>query len=347
MSNKKILSFSGRICRKDYFTGLLILGIVNVIACFVTRSLGPVFQIILSVVFGIIALSYHVRRLHDIGMKGTIALFPLVTLTLLIPSDYWGGFIAYILIIYVAWLFYLTLIDTDPSANEFGDSPKQLPSEVIPSFAIDNRKMIEKVIGIVCIVLIISSLIYDFYIGKPLAFKSGNVKNILPALERVIPCLLIIFDRTRKQVLTYISAICIYALEIPIFLIVNLIYCCKYDLFEYFELGQIMVGIIARVDSIIIFIIFIYLLKKINSGTEVRTLLYFFPPAFSYLWGAVFDLIVNGTERFTEGTAVHGFTYVFESDFYFGFYHLALAFSFVCLYNRMKMRALEHKSELK
>jgi uncharacterized membrane protein YhaH (DUF805 family) len=43
MSNKRILSFSGRICRKDYFTGLLILGIVNVIVFLVTRSLGSVF----------------------------------------------------------------------------------------------------------------------------------------------------------------------------------------------------------------------------------------------------------------------------------------------------------------
>ncbi len=149
MSNKRILSFSGRICRKDYFTGLLILGIVNVIASLVTRSLGSVFQIILSFVFGIIALSYHVRRLHDIGMKGTIAFFPLVTLTLFIPSDYWG---------------------------------------------------------------------------------------------------------------------------------------------------------------------------------------------------VVFDLIQNGIERFIEGTAVHGFTHSLESNFYYGWYQILLAFSFVCLYNRMKMRALDPDS---
>lgn len=344
MSNKRILSFSGRICRKDYFTGLLILGIVNVIASLVTRSLGSVFQIILSLVFGIIALSYHVRRLHDIGMKGTIALFPLVTLTLFIPSDYWGGFIEYILIIYIAWFFYLTLIDTDPNVNEFGDSPKALSSEAIRSSVALNRKMIEKVIGVVCIVLPIISLIYDFSTGRPLAYKPGTFRSLLPVLEKVIPYLLIVFDRTRKQILTYIAVIYIYALELPLYLITFKAYYDLFDGFKYFDISPFLLGIPARADSIIIFVFFIYLLKKINSGKEVKPLLFFFPIGFSYLWGVVFDLIQNGIERFIEGTAVHGFTHSLESNFYYGWYQILLAFSFVCLYNRMKMRALDPDS---
>ena len=340
MSNKSIFSFNGRICRKDYFTGLLVLGIVNAVAILVTGSFGYVFQMILGLIFEIIALSYHVRRLHDIGMKGTIAMFPLVTITLLIPSDYWGGFIAYILIIYIAWFFYLTLIDTDPGANEFGDSPKPLPTEAILSSKMDNRKMIEKVIGIVCIALLLISQIYDFCTGRPLAYEPGTIKTFLPALENVIPCLLIVFDRTRKQILTYISIIYIYALEIPIFLMWLFIY-GDYDLFKYLKLEQILLGMAIRADSIIIFVFLIYLIKKINSGKEVKPILFFFPSALSYLWGVVFDLILKGIGGFTEGIAIHGFNYAIESGFYYGCYHLALAFSFVCLYNRMKMRVID------
>ena len=100
-----------------------------------------------------------------------------------------------------------------------------------------------------------------------------------------------------------------------------------FDGFEYFDINPFLVGIVARADSIIIFVFLIYLLKKINSGKEVSLLMFFFPSAFSYLWGAVFDLIQQGIGRFTEGTAMHGFNYAIESDFYYGYYHLALAFS--------------------
>ena len=132
-----------------------------------------------------------------------------------------------------------------------------------------------------------------------------------------------------------------------IYLITILIYGFKNDLFKYMGPAWLLRGIASRADSIIIFVFFIYLLKKINSGKEVRPLLFFFPSALKYLWGVVFDLIQNGIERFTEGTAIDGFNYALKSNFYYGWSHLALAFSFVCLYNRMKMRVLEQKAGLK
>ena len=113
---KKYVVFSGRARRTEYWMFALINTIISIIAMVLDNVLGTTTEDKRSGLFsGLFALAtllpsvaVYVRRLHDVGKSG------------------WWMFIGLIPIVGVIWLFVLTVTDSQPGDNEYGENPKLL-----------------------------------------------------------------------------------------------------------------------------------------------------------------------------------------------------------------------------
>jgi len=113
---KKYVVFSGRARRTEYWMFALINTIISIIAMVLDNVLGTTTEDKRSGLFsGLFALAtllpsvaVYVRRLHDVGKSG------------------WWMFIGLIPIVGVIWLFVLTVTDSQPGDNEYGENPKSL-----------------------------------------------------------------------------------------------------------------------------------------------------------------------------------------------------------------------------
>ncbi len=106
---KNYTNFGGRSRRSDYWNVVLVNVIINVIATVLASVIGSVAGYILGI-YGLAILipsiALMVRRLHDIGKKGTFALLVLIPLV--------GA------IILIVWFTQ----DSQPGTNEYGENPK-------------------------------------------------------------------------------------------------------------------------------------------------------------------------------------------------------------------------------
>jgi uncharacterized membrane protein YhaH (DUF805 family) len=111
---KKYVTFSGRARRKEYWMFALFNLIFGIAALILDSILGSavedfgygLFYGLFILAITIPALAVTVRRLHDIGKSG------------------WWFFTGFIPIIGGIWLFVLTLTDSQPGDNQFGQNPK-------------------------------------------------------------------------------------------------------------------------------------------------------------------------------------------------------------------------------
>jgi uncharacterized membrane protein YhaH (DUF805 family) len=111
---KKYADFSGRARRKEYWMFALFTAIFEIIAILFDNALGNTtedlgYGLILSLyLLAIIlpGLAVSVRRLHDVGKSG------------------WWMFIGSIPFIGGIWLFILTVTDSQPGLNKYGENPK-------------------------------------------------------------------------------------------------------------------------------------------------------------------------------------------------------------------------------
>jgi len=113
---KKYVVFSGRARRTEYWMFALINTIISIVAMVLDNVLGTTTEDKRSGLFsGLFALAtllpsvaVYVRRLHDVGKSG------------------WWMFIGLIPIVGAIWLFVLTVTDSQPGDNEYGENPKSL-----------------------------------------------------------------------------------------------------------------------------------------------------------------------------------------------------------------------------
>ena len=113
---KKYVVFSGRARRTEYWMFALINTIFSFLLLVLDNVLGTTTEDKKSGLFtGLFALAtmlpnlaVYVRRLHDVGKSG------------------WWMFIGLIPIVGVIWLFVLTVRDSQPDDNEYGENPKSL-----------------------------------------------------------------------------------------------------------------------------------------------------------------------------------------------------------------------------
>lgn len=106
----KFFSFSGRIRRKDYVIGSLLVGILYLIgeeSVDRTENVSILsILIVLAIVTGWLGLSLAARRLHDVGMSG------------------WYCLINFIPFVNLAFGLFLMLRDGTVGENRYGDDPK-------------------------------------------------------------------------------------------------------------------------------------------------------------------------------------------------------------------------------
>ncbi|MBR4669287.1 MAG: hypothetical protein IKO84_01690 [Butyrivibrio sp.] len=249
-------------------------------------------------------------------IMGALLVIPVIMIAFFVPSSYFGGFMANVILIYLAWYFYFLIL-----------SLKNL----------EKRKLFETIAVIVLIVHLVIAFVYIYVTGRPYG-KPGDLKNILYVLASALPVSLIIFDRSKKQIFSYISVVLTYLLEIPIYLF-SLWRFSNFNILKHLGLKDIMFGFAVRLDSIIIGVLMIIVLNMINKGKQVKTIFFFAPFIISYLWSFVFSLIKDGLPILTEGTGREGFIRCVESCVMnVGFCKFTFAIAMICIYNRMKMR---------
>jgi uncharacterized membrane protein YhaH (DUF805 family) len=111
---KKYVDFSGRARRTEYWMFVLFNVIFAVVALVIDSVLGAaseeggygLFYGLFSLAILLPSWSVTVRRLHDVGKSG------------------WWIFISLIPIIGGIWLFILTVTDSQPGDNQYGQNPK-------------------------------------------------------------------------------------------------------------------------------------------------------------------------------------------------------------------------------
>lgn len=110
-----LLSFSGRVSRGTYFivwlatiipVGFLYFNVNNSLLNGTASGGAVMFQMLVIIAIGIIALSFQVRRWHDVGKSGWWTLISLVPLI--------GGLYALVMNLFVAG---------DPGPNQYGAAP--------------------------------------------------------------------------------------------------------------------------------------------------------------------------------------------------------------------------------
>jgi len=120
---QRAADFSGRSRRKEYwifnlFNSLVAIVLVLAIFPFSAQDKPPSILFLLVLVYGIVlfipSLSVTIRRLHDIGKSG------------------WWYFIGFVPLIGGIILFVFTLLDSEPTANQWGLDPKASERVQIP-----------------------------------------------------------------------------------------------------------------------------------------------------------------------------------------------------------------------
>ncbi len=114
---KKYVDFSGRARRTEYWLFALFNTIFAIVAIVLDNVLGTaseelgygLFYILFSLAVFLPSWAVLVRRLHDVGKSG------------------WWMFISLIPFIGIFWLFALTVTDSQPGYNQYGENPKLIP----------------------------------------------------------------------------------------------------------------------------------------------------------------------------------------------------------------------------
>ena len=93
---KNIFNFSGRARRKEYFSVLLLLFIINIFLLFIFRN-DIDGELKVAIGFSVVSLfpvSLYFRRLHDIGISGGLMAIPFLPITACFRGGYdWLSFI--------------------------------------------------------------------------------------------------------------------------------------------------------------------------------------------------------------------------------------------------------------
>jgi uncharacterized membrane protein YhaH (DUF805 family) len=112
---RQYADFNGRARRKEYWMFVLFNFIFVVIANLLDYMFGTlyVFSGIYALAMLIPGLAVSVRRLHDVGKSG------------------WMLLVVFIPVIGGIWLFVLTLLDSQPGNNQYGDNPKAVMAAAI------------------------------------------------------------------------------------------------------------------------------------------------------------------------------------------------------------------------
>jgi uncharacterized membrane protein YhaH (DUF805 family) len=113
---QKYADFDGRARRTEYWMFSLFSFIFALVAVFLDNVLGTAMEetgygiiyLLFALAIAIPTWAVLVRRLHDIGKSG------------------WWIFITLVPVIGGIWLFILTLTDSEPGSNEYGENPKLL-----------------------------------------------------------------------------------------------------------------------------------------------------------------------------------------------------------------------------
>lgn len=108
---KKYADFNGRARRREYWSFALVSFLVSIALSIVDGMLGTAF---LASIYGLAVLlpgiAVTVRRLHDIGKTGWLALVALIP--------------------FIGWLvlLYFMIQDSEPGVNQWGPNPKENPA---------------------------------------------------------------------------------------------------------------------------------------------------------------------------------------------------------------------------
>ncbi len=123
---QRATDFSGRSRRKEYwyfnlFNGIIFVFLFLFAVPFDKHEKPAMFPLGLMFVYSLIvlvpSLSVIIRRLHDIGKSG------------------WWYFISFIPLIGGVVLFVFTLLDSEPSPNQWGLDPKASERVMVPPYA--------------------------------------------------------------------------------------------------------------------------------------------------------------------------------------------------------------------
>lgn len=137
---KNYFNFSGRARRKEYWMFNLIHQVILAVLYLVPVLSGS--NSIISIIFGIAtilyvlgtaipAISVTVRRLHDIGYSGWWMLMPAASFLAMVVAIVLKANVlllmwAIILLVAYIGLFVASVLDSEPSDNQYGPNPKSI-----------------------------------------------------------------------------------------------------------------------------------------------------------------------------------------------------------------------------
>ncbi|SDB42653.1 Uncharacterized membrane protein YhaH, DUF805 family [Pseudobutyrivibrio sp. YE44] len=346
---KKYFDYSSRIRRREFFKGMLVLWFVTIgirlMHIYLFEYNYNILVYMLYFIVGLSSLSFQVRRLHDIGMKGWIALFPCITITLLMPSDEWGGILTSLLSAYCACMIYLFVRDSSPLSNEYGDSPKPLEGNDIILAEINNRKMINIVMALLFVTKILVMIGYAiwFDITSPLGVSVMRLSDVPLYILASISFIFIMFDFTRNQKFTIIGA-GLSLLDIPAY-IIGIMRATNNEPLKYLKVGQILFMMIRDSAPIIlgalIIIVVVSARKEKKIPAKVFFVLYFVP----FIWGIIFSIIGGNNDPFFVGSAYETFIHTMRQEcitIYCSKFVRAIAL--IVIYNRIKLSEALHEN---
>lgn len=113
---RQYFDFKGRARRKEYwmftlfnFIFVAIIEIIEIMIMLSTNSYNGSFLLLLYYLLTIIpSFAVGIRRLHDVGKSG------------------WMALVGFIPIVGVIWLIVLFCMDSQPGSNQWGDNPKEI-----------------------------------------------------------------------------------------------------------------------------------------------------------------------------------------------------------------------------
>lgn len=113
---RQYFDFKGRARRKEYwmftlfnFIFVVIIEIIEIMIMLSTNSYNGSFLLLLYYLLTIIpSFAVGIRRLHDVGESG------------------WMALVGFIPIVGVIWLIVLFCKDSQPGSNQWGDNPKEI-----------------------------------------------------------------------------------------------------------------------------------------------------------------------------------------------------------------------------
>ncbi|WP_109829764.1 DUF805 domain-containing protein [Reichenbachiella versicolor] len=170
--------FTGRARRAEYWMFVLFNFIFAIVLLILDNVLelaidgigfGPLFILYILGMF-IPGLAVTARRLHDVGKSG------------------WMMLISLIPILGAIWLLVLTVTDSDPEPNQYGQNPKansdetSFSNESVPAAAASNGSTRDTITVIVVVWMLISHLFYGMIAGQLYDTSWFNVLNMITSL---------------------------------------------------------------------------------------------------------------------------------------------------------------------